>query len=96
MVSLPGPGAVAVAPPLPGILSRSCYLCRYPAVPSCTTPHPLLMLTQGMIPVLVFLRAPAPAWYEAPAAPGQGFCLFWCMEPRLAQSMNSHDNKLEQ
>ena len=81
--------------PLPGILSRRCYLCRDPATPSRTTPHPLLTLTQGMFPALVFLRAPAPVWYEAPAAPGQWFCLLQCMEPRLAQIMNSHDNKLE-
>ena len=96
MASLPGPGAAALAAPLPGILPRRCYLCTDPAAPSSATPHPLLTLTRGTLPALVFLRAPAPAWYEAPAAPGQGFCLFLGMEPRLAQTMNSHDNKLEQ
>ena len=96
MASLPGPVAVALAAPLPGVLSHGGYLCTDPAAPSSATPHPLLTLTRGTLPALVFLRAPAPAWYEAPAAPGQGFRLFLGVEPRLAQSMNLHDNKLEQ
>ena len=96
MASLPGPGAVARAAPLPGILSHRCYLCRDPAPPSCSTPHPLLTLIGGTFPPLVFLRAPAPIWYEVHAAPGQWFCLFQWVEPCLAQSINSHDNKLIQ
>ena len=96
MTSLPGPGAAALAAPLPGFLSRRCYLCTDPAPLSHTTSHPLLTLTRNSFPALVFLRAQAAAWYEAPAEPGQGFCLFWGVEPRLAQSVNSHDNKLEQ
>ena len=77
--------------PFPQVLSL-----HNPATLSRTTPHPQLTLTRGTFPALVFLRAPAPSWYEAPAAPGQGFCLFQGVEPRLAQSVNSHDNKLEQ
>ena len=96
MASLPGPGAAALAAPLPGILSQRCYLCRDPAPPSYAIPHPLLMLIQGTFPALVFLRAPAPVWYEAHAAPRQRFCLFQCVEPCLVQNMNSHDNKLKQ
>ena len=77
--------------PFPQVLSL-----QRPCPPSCTTPHPLLTLIGGAFPALVFLRAPAPIWYEAHAALGQWFCLFRCMEPCLAQSMNSHDNKLKQ
>ena len=96
MASLPGPGAAALAAPLPGVLSHGCHLCRDPAAPSRTTPHPLLTLTRGTVPALAFFRAPAPVWCEAPAAPGQGSCLSQCVEPRLAQSVSSHDSKPEQ
>ena len=77
--------------PFPQVLSL-----QRPCPPSCTTPHPLLTLIGGTFPALVFLRAPAPIWYEAHGAPGQWLCLFQWVEPCLAQSINSHDNKLIQ
>ena len=86
-----GTGCSPAWNPFPQVLSL-----QRPCPPSCSTPHPLLTLIGGTFPALVFLGAPAPIWYEAHAAPGQWFCLFWCMEPCLAQSMNSHDNKLKQ
>ena len=94
MASLPSPEAAALAAPLPGILSYKCYLCRDPAPPSSATPRSVHADPRHFT-ALVFLRAPAPVWYEAHAAPRQWFCLFQCMEPCLAQSMNSHDNNLK-
>ena len=96
MASLPCPGDAALGALMPGILSHRCYFCRDPTPPSSAILNPLLMLIRGSFPALVFLRALTPVWYEAHAAPRQWVCLFQCMEPCLAHSMNSHDNELKQ
>ena len=86
-----GTGCSPAWNPFPQVLSL-----QRPCPPPCAAPHPLLTLIGGAFPALVFLRAPAPVWCEAHAAPGPWVCLFRCMEPCLAQSVNSHDNKLKQ
>ena len=57
MASLPSPGAMALAAPLPWLHSHKCYLWRDPAPPSSATPHSLLTLIRGPFPGLVFLIA---------------------------------------
>ena len=79
MASLPGPEAAALAAPLPGIL-ESIGVISAETLPHHPPPHPtLFMLIRGTFHALVFLRAPAPVWYEAHAAPRQWFCLFQCV-----------------